>query len=448
MFAFIQFKSSRRVTRSVFPFGELRRIAAAAALCVVATGSHANGALSFAEALSLAETRSSALTGADYAAQASREMAVAAAQLPDPVATMGISNLPVNGPDAWSLTRDFMTMASVGVMQEFTRKDKREARAERFRREADKAVAERAASVSTLQRNAATAWLDRYYAEAMLAVVGEQSRQARVEVEGAEAAYRAGRGNLADILAARSALVMLDDRASEFGRKVRAARIALARWVGDRADAPLAGRPAIDNLAIDAKQLDAELLHHPELAMLTRQEDLAAAEVRVAQANRDPDWSVALMYQQRGSAYSNMISLNVSVPLQWDQANRQDREVAAKLALLDQARAEREDRVRMHAAEVRQMIAEWENGRERQARYERELLPLATQRTEATLAAYRGAKSSLMDVLLARRGEIDVRVAALQIEMETARQWAQLNFLYPERGAALHGAVSYTKDPQ
>ena len=87
----------------------------------------------------------------------------------------------------------------------------------------------------------------------MLAVVGEQSRQARAEVEGAEAAYRAGRGNLADVLAARSALVMLDDRASEFGRKVRAARIALARWIGDRADAPLAGRPAIDTLALDAQ---------------------------------------------------------------------------------------------------------------------------------------------------------------------------------------------------
>ena len=446
MFALIHFRSSRRISRCALRFGGSRRIAAVAALCAVVTGAHANGALSFAEALSLAEARSSALTGADYAAQASREMAVAAAQLPDPIATMGINNLPVNGPDAWSLTRDFMTMASVGVMQEFTRKDKRDARADRFRREADKAVAERAAGVATLQRSAATAWLDRYYAEAMLMVVDEQSRQARAEVEGAEAAYRAGRGNLADILAARSALVMLDDRASEFGRKVRAARIALARWVGDRADAPLAGRPAIDSLAIDAKALDSELLHHPELAMLTRQEDLAAAEVRVAQANREPDWSVALMYQQRGSAYSNMISLNVSVPLQWDQANRQDREVAAKLALLDQARAEREDRVRMHAAEVRQMLAEWENGRERQARYERELLPLATQRTEATLGAYRGARSSLMDVLLARRGEIDVRVAALQIEMETARLWAQLNFLYPERGAVLNGAASHTKD--
>ena len=423
-------------------------MAAVAGLFMVAAVANASTGLTLAEALSLAESRSSQLTGADYAAQASREMAVAAAQLPDPVATMGISNLPVNGSDAWSLTRDFMTMASVGVMQEFTGKEKREARADRYQREADKSVADRAAGVASLQRDAAIAWLDRYYAEAMLAVVAEQSGQARTEIEGAESAYRAGRGNLADLLAARSALAMLDDRASEIGRKVRAARIALARWIGERADAPLLGRPAIESLAIDTQSLDAELLHHPELAVLTRQEDVAAADVRVARANRQPDWSVALMYQQRGSAYSNMISLNVSVPLQWDRVDRQDRELAAKLALLDQARAEREDKVRMHASEVRQMLAEWESNRERLARYQKELLPLATQRTEATLAAYRGAKSSLMDVLQARRGEIDVRVAALQLETDTARLWAQLNFLYPGTHAAPRVAATNTKDSQ
>ena len=166
--------------------------------------------------------------------------------------------------------------------------------------------------------------------------------------------------------------------------------------------------------------------------MLARKEDVAAAEVRMAQANKKADWSVALMYSQRGPAYSNMISVNVSVPLQWDQKNRQDREVAAKLAMLDQARAEREDMLRAHTAEVRAMIAEWENDRERSARYEREVLPLATERTQATLAAYRGAKASITDVLLARRNEIDVRLQALQLEMDTARLWAQLNFLIPD----------------
>ena len=94
------------------------------------------------------------------------------------------------------------------------------------------------------------------------------------------------------------------------------------------------------------------------------------------------------------------------------------------------------------------MIAEWENGRERRARYVREVLPLATERTQATLASYRGAKASITDVLLARRNEIDMRLQALQLEMDTARLWAQLNFLFPDSDAATHTGLTDPKDPQ
>jgi outer membrane protein TolC len=402
---------------------------ATAMLGAVLSASAAEPPLTLAEAQRQALARSRSLAAQDSASSAAREMAVAAAQLPDPVATVGVNNLPVNGPDAWSTTADFMTMRSVGLMQEFTREDKRRARVERFEREADKSLAEKEARIAAIRRDAALAWLDRYYAEAQAAVVAEQSQQARLEIEAAETAYRSGRGNLADVLGARSALASLDDRASELARRVASARIALARWIGDAASAPLAGRPAIDTLAFEPRALDADIVHHPDMAVLTREEDLAAAEVRMAESNKKPDWSVQLMYSQRGPAFSNMISINLSVPLQWDQRNRQDRELAAKLALLDQARAEREDKLRAHTAEVRAMLAEWESDRERLTRYERELLPLATERTSATLAAYRGAKSSLNDVLAARRGEIEVRKQALQLEAEAARLWAQLNYL-------------------
>ncbi len=428
-----------------------QRIAALAAAVLLYGPSLAIAAdtpLTLAEAQRRAVDRSRQLAAQDSAISASREMAIAAGQLPDPVATVGVNNLPVNTSDAWSFTRDFMTMRSVGVMQEFTRAEKREARAERFEREAEKSLAEKDVSLAAIQRDTALAWLDRYYAEAMQTVISEQSRQAQVEIEAAESGYRAGRGNLADILAARNALVLLEDRASEFGRKVSAAKIALARWIGNDADAPLAGRPAIDAIRLNPTTLDQDLAHHPELAVLAKKEEVAAAEVRMAQTNKKADWSVALMYSQRGPAFSNMISVNVSVPLQWDQKNRQDREVAAKLAMLDQARAEREDMLRAHTAEVRAMIAEWENDRERSARYAREVLPLATERSQATLGAYRGAKASITDVLLARRSEIEVRMQALQLEMDTARLWAQLNFLFPDGDAATHTDVTHVKDPR
>src|SRR5947207_8885361 len=165
--------------------------------------------LTLAEAQRRAVERSRQLVAQDAAVNAARQMAVSAGQLTDPIATLGCNNLPINGPDAWSLTRDFMTMSSVGVMQEFTRAEKRAARAERFERDAEKSLAERAASIAAIQRDTALAWLDRYYAEAMQTVISEQSRQADVEIEAAESAYRAGRGNLADVLAARSARVLL-----------------------------------------------------------------------------------------------------------------------------------------------------------------------------------------------------------------------------------------------
>ncbi len=421
---------------------------ALAALTIIAVPvSGADAPLTLAEAQRLAVERSRMLAGQDSAVTASREMAVAAGQLPDPVLKLEVNDLPLNGPDRFSLTRDSFTMRNVGVMQELTREAKREARADRFEREAEKTLAERRATIAVIRRDTALAWLDRYYAEAMATVVAEQSRAARAEIEAAESAYRTGRGNLADVLAARSTLVGLDDRASEVGRKARAARIALARWIGNNADAPLAGKPAIDAILLDPGTLETDIVHHPELAVLAKKEDIAAAEVRVAQANKKADWSVEVVYSQRGPAYSNMVSVNVSVPLQWDQKNRQDREIAAKLAMLDQARAEREDLVRSHTAEVRAMIAEWENDRERQNRYERELLPLAAERTQATLSAYRGAKAGITEVLLARRNEVDLRMQALQLEMDTARLWAQLNFLVPE-GDAMDGALIPTKDPK
>jgi len=220
---------------------------------------------------------------------------------------------------------------------------------------------------------------------------------------------------------------------------VRAARATLARWVGEAADAPLAGKPDIGAIRLDPRTLDTDIAHHPDLMVLASREEVAAAEVKIAQASKQADWSVSVMYSQRGPAYSNMVSLNASVPLQWDQRNRQDREVAAKLAMLDQVRAEREDMVRAHAAEIRAMVVAWQDDRERLVRYERELVPLARERTEATVAAYRGAKATLGEVLQSRRSEIDVRLQALQLETEIARTWAQLNFLVPIDHASRSG---------
>ncbi|MBZ2209801.1 TolC family protein [Massilia soli] len=404
--------------------------------------------LTLEEATRLAVERSRLLAAKDLASQASREMAVAAGRLPDPVLKIGLDNLPINGPDQFSTTRDFMTQRRIGLMQDLTRADKRQLRTERYEREAEKSAAEKAAASAAIQRDTAMAWLARSYAEAMASAVSEQAAQAKLEVQAAEAAYRAGRGTQADLFNARSALVAFDDRASEIRGSIADATIKLARRVGDAAQRPLADKPATSAVRLDPATLEIQLADHPNIAVLNKQEEIGATEAKLARADKKADWTVEVAFQQRGQAYSNMVSLGVSVPLQWNQKNRQDRELASKLAQVEQAKAERDDALLERVAEVRAMLNEWHTRRERHTRYERELVPLAQSRSAAQLAAYRGGKAALADVLAARNAELAVRLEALQLEAEAAQLWAQLNFVFPQDSRPAHSVARMYKDPK
>ena len=416
------------------PGRTLCRLALTAALCLGVLHAHAVP-LTLDEALRLTQERSRQLSAQDASARAARQMAAAAGQLPDPVLKAGINNLPVNGPDRFSLTKDFMTMRSVGVMQEFTRTGKLKARAARFEREAEAAQAGRDLALSNLQRDAAMAWLDRHYQERMREVLVAQRDEAKLQIEAADTAYSAGRGSQADVFAARSAVAQIEDRIAQTERQVATAKTQLARWVGPAGAETLGTPPALDAVRLSPENLETQLAHHPLIAVLQRQEDIARADADVAQSNKQADVSVELMYSQRGPAYSNMVSVNVSIPLQWDPKNRQDRELAAKLATVEQMRAQREEETRVRLAEALAMLQEWRSDRERLMRYDTSLLPLAGERTRAAIAAYRGATGPLSAVLDARRGEIDTRIERLRLEMDAARLWAQLSYLIPaDRG--------------
>ena len=408
------------------------------AICLMALGATAalGAPLSMEDAQRRAVDRSRQLAAAESGIAASREMAIAAGQLPDPVLRAGIDNLPVEGGDKYSLTRDFMTMRRIGLMQELTRSGKRDLRRQRFEREADKGLAEKDAALATIQKDTALAWLDRFYLEAMQRAVADFIGASDTEVQSADAAYRAGRGPQSDVFATRAALALARDRESEIGRRLRAARIDLARWTGEPRDEPLAQPPEMERVPLASDSLEVHLAAHPEVLALDRQSEVADLDARLADAAKDPDWTVEATFQQRGPAYSNMVSIGISIPLPWDKANRQDREAAAKRATAEEARARRDEMLRAHLAEVAGMLDEWRTGRERQSRFRAEILPLSAERTHAALAGYAGGKGSLADVLSARRNESDMALQSLQLDLDVARLWARLRFLLPDAGLA------------
>ena len=416
----------------MFCMSWIKNAAVVVMLAHVAASSWSAEPLTLAEAQLIAARRSQQLAAQGAITQAARNMAVSAGQWPDPVLKLGIDNLPVTGPDKFSVSRDFMTMRRIGMSQEITRSDKRQLKTERFERDADRAQAQRQLVYAGLQRDTALAWLEVYYTQAMRVLVQQQLQETRLQGQGADIAFRSGRGSQVDVFAARAALVMQEDRLSQIDRQSRGAALMLTRWIGTDATRPLAGQPDWQTSVIGDFQSVEHFKRHPQLSVLAAQLQAAETDARLAQANTQSDWTVEAAYQQRGPAFSNMISVGVSIPLQLDQKNRQNREVVAKMALVDEAKANYEEALRAHEAEVRGLINDWQNGKERVARYNKQLLPLAAQRTEAALTSYRVGKSDLASALAARRDEIDTRIQALTLELETARLWAQLNYLAPD----------------
>lgn len=411
------------------------RRALAASLLFLALPVWSQQSLTLAEALRLAADRSQQLVAVDASAAAAAEMARSAGELPDPVLKAGVDSVPLSGPERFSLSKDFMTMTRIGVMQELTRGEKRRLRVERVNQDAKRIQAERQLTLANIQRETALAWIDRRYAQAQVQLVQQQLQETQLQIEGAEIAFRTGRGTQADVFAGRAALASLQDSLRQTQRQAQSASLMLARWAGPQAAAAsAAGNVPWQDTPI-SHELVQHLERHPALLVLAAQIAAAETELRLAEANRHPDVTVEAAYQHRGPAFSDMFSIGISVPLPIHRANRQDREVAARLALLNEARARYDDALAAEEAAVRVLINDWMADKRRLASLQADLVPAARNRTESALAAYRSGNSDLATVLRARRDELDALMQVLQLETETARRWGQLHFLLPQ-GAA------------
>ncbi|CAJ0708753.1 hypothetical protein LMG19089_04760 [Ralstonia edaphis] len=421
-----------------------RWLALAAILLVSSRLAHGQPAdtLSLQEAIGLASARSADAETSRAPIQAANEMAVAAGQLPDPVLKLGLDNVPLNKSDQFSLTRDSMTQRSISVMQEFTRADKRRAKADRYTAEAATAEARRTAGLAEVQRNTVAAWLDRWYAEQTDVLLSHHGHPLDLTRQAAMAAYRGGRGTRADVLAADLEVQKLHDRQDENRSTIEIATANLERWIGPAARRPLGDRPRLE-VPASTQRLAADAFDEvPEVAAAQRDVALAESEIRAAAESKKPDVTVELMYSQRGSAYSNMGSLNISFPVPWDQGNRQDREVAAKLAQAQEARAKWEILRRNTQALVATRLAELRRNLDRLKRYDETTLPLANAQADAALTAYRSNTGSLSAVAEANHRAIGIAQERLTLEAKTAKLWADLAFLVPLPTAQTEPAAS------
>jgi len=384
--------------------------------------------LTINDALALALREAPALRANAAQSEAARHAAIPAGELPDPKLALGVDSLPIDGPDRYNLTRDFMTQRRIGLMQEFPNRDKRAARVQRAEARVD--VAESVTRITRLAvlRDTALAWIARHTAEAQLARIDALLAENRLFDQAVRGQLAGGKGAAADAVAPRQEAAEIETRRDALLVERERAAAQLQRYIGGAAELPLAGE--VPDWPIDRDTLHYGLHRHPLLESYTPKERVLDAEVAEAKAARHPDWALELAYQLRGPQYSNLLSfqLRFDLPL-WPDA-RQDPTIAASQAERRALDGEREAVLREHRAELETELAELWRLDQAIERQRASLLPLAEQKVSLALASWRGGKGSLTEVIAARRERIDSQIKTLALSGNRRQMAARLHFTY------------------
>jgi len=345
------------------------------------------------------------------------------------VLTAGIDNLPVTGRDRLSTTADGMTMKRIGVSQEWLSADKRAAQRAAAQAAVDREAAMVRITTAETRLQAALAYVDAFYAAEALGLAELGAHHSHEELEAAKAKLATAAGSGQEALALSSARGVAEDEVAEARQARRQADLQLQRWIGTAAD-------GVES-PVFALQPDepAFIAGHPAVIAAQRDMELARQDASVTQTNRQPNWTWGVSYGQR-TGYSDMVSVGVSIPIPIAPSHRQDREIAAKLALVDKAEAGLAEAQRLATAEYRSLDTDAERLAERIARYRVSVLEPARQRTAAAMAGYRSNQTPLPALFEARHAEVVAQRKLLSLQRELARTRAQLAFKPVTEGGA------------
>ncbi|MBY0563699.1 MAG: TolC family protein [Hyphomonadaceae bacterium] len=397
------------------------------ACCVIGISpvAHAQD-MSFADALARAAQSPSVEAGRAGRLAADRAVGPAG-QLPDPQLVLGLENVPVEGPDAYRFDRDFMTMRTVGIMQDMPSGAERRAR--RQMAEADVVRADAMLGVAELEARlgAAQAWFGVHYAERRLAALQSIQTEATALAAASRARLAGGAGSANDAIAAEIDAARMRDRLADAEAALAAERAELRRWTGEGAITGEA--PAFH---VKGDELRAQLAAHPVLAAFFAEETASEAGLDMARAERAPDWSLSLMYQNRERDFGDMASVEVRIGLPLFQAWRQGPLIESRRAEQARAQGERAAALRAQRAALETALAQYAALDANLARARDTRLPLARQRAEAVRGSFAAGAASTADVIAARREAVEAELELIDLEERRALVGAALTLPFTE----------------
>lgn len=356
--------------------------------------------------------------------------AVADAQLPDPMISAQVVNVPT---DTFRLNQEGMTQAlRLGLRQEIPAG---RTLAIRSRQRSTEAGAERAQTDLALRRIALEtrqAWLELAWQDQAVGVLRKSRGRIEQQIESLQSRFAAGGLHSQALLRTELELSLLDDRIAEHRRMADRARATLARYIGREAYRPLPERmPEIEATAMDRDQLQSRLVAHP--AVEAKQARIEAAELGIdlAQQAYKPKLAVEAGYGLR-SERPDLASIGVSLSVPLFTGNRQDKRHTAAVQRSSAAQFERDELLLDLKRQLDQAVSDWQRYRERLTLYEQVVAERARDTVEASVTTYANGQTDFAELIRSQLTDLDTQIKQAKLKAQVGTAWAQILFLAGE----------------
>ncbi|MCA1779767.1 MAG: TolC family protein [Xanthomonadaceae bacterium] len=385
------------------------------------------GPLTLDEAVALAKAADEPdLARFEQRALALENEAIADAQLPDPMVTGQVANVPV---DSFEFDQDGMTQAlRIGLRQEFPAGRTLALRGRQRNTQSSIARAQRQLALREIELKVRNAWLDLAWHERAQAIVGQSRDAVDQQIESLTSRFASGRIYAQDMLRAELELALLDDELTEHRHQADSARAALARYIGNAAFRTLPAEfPNMPEPAPLAA-LEARLVEHPAAVADEMRIDSAEFGVAIAEQAYKPKFALEGGYGFRTDrADLASIGVTLSVPLFTDK--RQDRRRAAAVQQMSAAELDRQALLLDLKRQLQQELVDWQRLQQRLALYSGTIGERAQQTAVAAVSTYASSQTDFAELIRDQLAEIRIQLKRAELETQAARSWARLNYL-------------------
>ncbi|HEY9093058.1 TolC family protein [Parasphingorhabdus sp.] len=401
---------------------------AALALSLPAFSLHAQP-VSFAEAIDLAVEKAPGIQARGLQIEAAQSEAIAADQLPDPKLSVDLLDTRIAGPFEFSPRpgRNGFPRQRIGISQDVPSIAKRRARAQQASADIVAAEAGEKDEIQNVRLYSALAWVDLYYAHRRLNILKILQDSLDDLTNTVASRLESGYSRPAQAFDPERLTAELADRRARREADVEIAKASLSRWI--RIESPeIAGKAPEFELDREALLTSLELL--PLLQIREARVKRAEADVDLARAGKNIDYSINASYAHRRPEYGEYVSVGVTINLPIFAKKRQNPRIAASMLKSEAERLRLEDLRRQLIAELQSDLASNRAYKENWLRSQNTLLPLAKKQAEMDRISYAAGRIDLGTALNAAVVFAEAEIDLLDRERTFVRDTVRIKFTY------------------